>query len=164
MGFLLFSILFVLAVATLVIARSRLIQKRQQSNTQWSPSEEKTKSGIHPTSTIPVSPPQTPLVKVTEPIHIEPLSDFDWTTVEPEKHRPFKPTYHITMGTSPVPFNPLYPLTIPALRACTPSDLILIDKNYLSRITSRQSIVRDHESTVLGFIPEGIPAIYETYT
>jgi len=29
---------------------------------------------------------------------IEPLPDFDWKTTEPIKFRPFKPTYHITMG------------------------------------------------------------------
>ncbi|KAH8645500.1 hypothetical protein BX600DRAFT_478233 [Xylariales sp. PMI_506] len=31
-------------------------------------------------------------------LKIEPLKDFDWETTEPLKFRPFKPTYHITMG------------------------------------------------------------------
>jgi len=101
MAFLLLSILFVLAVATLVVARSRSSQKDQQTTPQWSLSEEKTGFGLRTPSPITISPPKTPEVKGTEPIHIEPLPDFDWTTVEPEKHRPFKPTYHITMGTSP---------------------------------------------------------------
>ena len=30
---------------------------------------------------------------------VEPLWDFDWTTKEPEKFRPFKPKYHLTMGS-----------------------------------------------------------------
>jgi hypothetical protein len=30
---------------------------------------------------------------------IEPLHDFDWKTAPKRQLRPFKPTYHITMGT-----------------------------------------------------------------
>lgn len=30
---------------------------------------------------------------------IEPLHDFDWKSTEPLKIRPFKPKYHLTMGT-----------------------------------------------------------------
>lgn len=29
---------------------------------------------------------------------IEPLEDFDWSTTEPIRIRPFKPKYHLTMG------------------------------------------------------------------
>jgi hypothetical protein len=29
---------------------------------------------------------------------IEPLHDFDWSTTDPIKLRPFKPVYHLTMG------------------------------------------------------------------
>jgi hypothetical protein len=29
---------------------------------------------------------------------IEPLDDFDWKATPPMKLRPFRPTYHITMG------------------------------------------------------------------
>lgn len=29
---------------------------------------------------------------------VEPLSTFDWSRHDPLKIRPFKPTYHITMG------------------------------------------------------------------
>ncbi|KAF5878741.1 uncharacterized protein Bfra_000908 [Botrytis fragariae] len=35
---------------------------------------------------------------------ITPLSDFDWRTTEPLKLRPFKPVYHMTMGTK-LPLN-----------------------------------------------------------
>ncbi|KAK3320144.1 hypothetical protein B0T19DRAFT_493264 [Cercophora scortea] len=81
-------------------------------------------------------------------MEIKPLTDFDWTTVEPEKLRPFKPTYHITMG----------------LRASTPSDLILIDRGYLRCIQGRQAIMVDHEATVLGAIPAGHAAVKELYS
>lgn len=30
---------------------------------------------------------------------IEPLHDFEWSTTEPIKVRPFKSKYHLTMGT-----------------------------------------------------------------
>ena len=30
---------------------------------------------------------------------IEPLSDFDWSTTPPARIRPFKPKFHLTMGT-----------------------------------------------------------------
>ena len=30
---------------------------------------------------------------------IEPLQDFDWSTTSPVQIRPFKPIYHLTMGT-----------------------------------------------------------------
>lgn len=29
---------------------------------------------------------------------MEPLYDFDWKTAEPQRFRPFKPAYNITMG------------------------------------------------------------------
>jgi hypothetical protein len=42
-------------------------------------------------------PKKTPESKKTP--DLEPLKDFDWQTVQPLQLRPFKPTYHITMGT-----------------------------------------------------------------
>ncbi|GAB1317384.1 hypothetical protein MFIFM68171_07594 [Madurella fahalii] len=79
---------------------------------------------------------------------IEPLADFDWKATPPMKLRPFKPTYHITM----------------ALQNSTPSDLILIDSNYLSRVTSRRAIMATHPSTVLGVLPAGHGPVRELYT
>lgn len=38
---------------------------------------------------------------------IEPLGNFDWKTTRPMKLRPFKPTYHITMGVSIPAFLPV---------------------------------------------------------
>lgn len=29
---------------------------------------------------------------------VEPLKDFNWEVTKPEQFRPFKPTYHLTMG------------------------------------------------------------------
>jgi hypothetical protein len=33
--------------------------------------------------------------------NLEPLENFDWSTTEPIKIRPFKPKYHLTMGQTP---------------------------------------------------------------
>lgn len=38
--------------------------------------------------------------KSDEKTDITPLKDFDWQNIDPAKHRPFKPVYHITMGTT----------------------------------------------------------------
>ncbi|KAK3386300.1 hypothetical protein B0T20DRAFT_449352 [Sordaria brevicollis] len=81
-------------------------------------------------------------------VRIEPLKDFDWKTTEPLRFRPFKEMYHITM----------------ALQASTPSDLILIDSNYLSRIHYRRHILSKHESEVIGCLPEGKEAVRELYS
>ncbi|KAM7184555.1 Protein of unknown function (DUF3445) domain containing protein [Naviculisporaceae sp. PSN 640] len=141
MAIIVFCVLLVLVTISLLI-RSRLFtssRPRQPLSTDKLSFKHESR----------ITPPKTPVEDTTAAVEIkiEPLPDFDWTKVEPEKHRPFKPTYHITM----------------ALKNSTPSDLVQMDKNYLSRIINRQAIVRDHESTVLGYIPEGIPAIYEVY-
>ncbi|KAK8113791.1 hypothetical protein PG999_005860 [Apiospora kogelbergensis] len=75
-------------------------------------------------------------------------ADFEWETTEPQKYRPFKPIYYITM----------------ALRSSTPSDLIAIDSNYLSRIQLRQGLIRDHARHVVGCLPSGADAVRETYS
>ncbi|KAK4241195.1 hypothetical protein C8A03DRAFT_12527 [Achaetomium macrosporum] len=79
---------------------------------------------------------------------IEPLRDFDWQVTRPLKLRPFKPTYNITM----------------AIQATTPSELILMDSNYLSRVTARRQIVWKHTSAVHGAIPSGHAPIRELYS
>ncbi|KAA8629705.1 hypothetical protein SMACR_12077 [Sordaria macrospora] len=79
---------------------------------------------------------------------IVPLPDFNWKTTEPLKFRPFKPRYHITM----------------ALQNSTPSDLIIIDNNYLSRIRYRQETLSLHADEVMGVLPEGREAVRELYT
>ncbi|ORY66578.1 uncharacterized protein BCR38DRAFT_430734 [Pseudomassariella vexata] len=81
-------------------------------------------------------------------LKILPLHNHDWQSTEPLKFRSFKPIYHITM----------------ALRSSTPSDMIVIDTNYLSRIQLRKSIMANHAEHVLGFIPSGISAVQETYS
>lgn len=35
---------------------------------------------------------------------IEPLTDFDWARTEPLQLRPYKPKFHLTMGTFPLPW------------------------------------------------------------
>lgn len=79
---------------------------------------------------------------------IIPLPDFDWKSTEPLKFRPFKPIYHLTMG----------------LTRLTISDLIAMDKTYLSRVTLRKEIMRTHPSTVLQARPESTSAVNELYT
>ncbi|KAK8088508.1 hypothetical protein PG997_003469 [Apiospora hydei] len=80
---------------------------------------------------------------------VNPVADgFNWETTGPHKFRPFKPIYYITM----------------AVRSSTPSDLIAIDSNYLSRIQLRQDLIRDHADHVVGSLPSGADAVRETYT
>ncbi|KXJ91531.1 hypothetical protein Micbo1qcDRAFT_163287 [Microdochium bolleyi] len=72
------------------------------------------------------------------PPKIEPVpQDFSWQDTVPLKLRPFKPTYFITM----------------ALRSSTPSDLIVMDSNYLQRIRDRKDVIKSHPEHVLGCIP-----------
>lgn len=49
---------------------------------------------------------------------IEPLPDFDWRTATPMNLRPFKPTYHITMGVCHISSHPNMPARP---RTCTSS-------------------------------------------
>ncbi|GFN21332.1 heme-dependent oxidative N-demethylase family protein [Aspergillus tubingensis] len=79
---------------------------------------------------------------------IEPLDDFQWDKTEPLILRPFKPRYHITMG----------------IEGATLSELIQIDKHYLSRITLRTTLIQDKRASVLGASPRSIPAVKELYS
>ncbi|PLB55202.1 hypothetical protein P170DRAFT_461118 [Aspergillus steynii IBT 23096] len=79
---------------------------------------------------------------------IQPLTPFDWQTTEPEKHRPYKPKYNLTMS----------------IEKTTLSDLLAIDNTYLDRITLRRQIMADHEETVLAANDASLPAIQELYT
>lgn len=78
-----------------------------------------------------------------------PLPDFDWATTEPIKQRPFKAKYHLTMGM-------LFPssfqgpsLTAIGLTNSSFSELIQMDKTYLSRLKTRKQIMQDHRDIVL---------------
>jgi hypothetical protein len=46
------------------------------------------------------------LVEHGSPPVIQPLLDFDWQRTVPRKFRPFRPIYHITMGTEPLTESP----------------------------------------------------------
>ncbi|KAM0721264.1 hypothetical protein Q7P37_003552 [Cladosporium fusiforme] len=79
--------------------------------------------------------------------NIEPLHDFDWRTTEPMKLRPFKLTYHLTMGLETIPL----------------SDLIQIDNTYASRIKLRRQIMHDHPEATLACNLEAEQAVSELY-
>ena len=51
-----------------------------------------------------------------------------------------------------------------ALQTATPSSLIILDKNYLSRVTARRKIISSYPSTVLGSIPSGLAPLREAYS
>ncbi|RSL99886.1 hypothetical protein CDV31_012020 [Fusarium ambrosium] len=78
---------------------------------------------------------------------IEPLESFDWRTKKPPQFRGFKPKYNISMG----------------IRRDTPSELLSIDHDYLDRVNQRREILKQHQDTVCGFLPEGEQAVLEIY-
>ncbi|KFY46680.1 hypothetical protein V495_02313 [Pseudogymnoascus sp. VKM F-4514 (FW-929)] len=79
--------------------------------------------------------------------HVEQLVGFDWKTTEPLKHRPFKPKYHLTM----------------ALQKTDVNNLIVMDKNYLDRITLRRKAIAEYPSTVVGHLDGSRAAVEELY-
>lgn len=99
--------------------------------------------------------PQT--VELTRPVKehggddktplITPLDGLVWQDEKPKQLRPFKPTYHITL----------------ALQADTPQELITIDRDYLSRVTLRRSLLAAHGGTVHGCTRPGHAAVRELY-
>ncbi|KPI40378.1 uncharacterized protein AB675_7531 [Cyphellophora attinorum] len=76
--------------------------------------------------------------------------DFDYTKTEPAQLRPFKPKYHLTMGNHWPPELPSADspdstdTDFPALENLNPDDLILMDKNYKSRLAYRRKILAEH--------------------
>ncbi|KAK1985242.1 hypothetical protein LZ30DRAFT_584585 [Colletotrichum cereale] len=93
------------------------------------------------------SPPRT-IQPMPSRADVEPLNEFDWRRNDPIKHRSFKPVYHITMS----------------IQASSPDDLIIFDKAYLDRVRNRRQILKENTSKVAGVVPEGIPALHETWT
>ncbi|KFY01814.1 hypothetical protein O988_02539 [Pseudogymnoascus sp. VKM F-3808] len=79
--------------------------------------------------------------------HVEQLDGFDWKTTEPLKHRPFKPKYHLTM----------------ALQKTDVNNVIIMDKNYLDRVTLRQKAIAEYPSTMVGHLEGSRPAVEELY-
>ncbi|CAG7946172.1 unnamed protein product [Penicillium salamii] len=78
---------------------------------------------------------------------VNPLSNFDWKTKEPLKIRPFKPKYNLTMS----------------IQIATVDELIEMDKNYLERITLRESLVEQYPDQVSAADDSAKPAIDEFY-
>ena len=50
-----------------------------------------------------------------------------------------------------------------AIQATTPSDLIVMDTHYLSRVTARRELMDTHASTILGCTPAGVAPLRELY-
>ncbi|KAK4180918.1 hypothetical protein QBC36DRAFT_2131 [Triangularia setosa] len=95
----------------------------------------------------PITTEQAASAIIHNDIKIESLPDFSWQDTPPLQLRPFKPKYHITM----------------AIQTSSPSDLIIMDKNYLDRVTDRKSILTSHPEIVKGYIPSGISPLRELY-
>ncbi|KAF2852978.1 hypothetical protein T440DRAFT_24353 [Plenodomus tracheiphilus IPT5] len=79
---------------------------------------------------------------------ITPLPNFDITTEEPLKLRPFKPKYHMTMAIENLPFSHLLPF----------------DNTYLPRLTLRSHLLRTHPHETHACNPRAIPSVLELYT
>ncbi|KAK3708680.1 hypothetical protein LTR37_011402 [Vermiconidia calcicola] len=85
---------------------------------------------------------------LSDPYHdIEPLRNFDWSTTEPIKIRPFKPKYHLTM----------------ALEHCPLSELVAIDNTYLERMQIRKSVMDQHPKETYQCYEPCVPAVMEMY-
>ncbi|KAL3435791.1 hypothetical protein BDV09DRAFT_65894 [Aspergillus tetrazonus] len=65
---------------------------------------------------------------------VTPLPGFNWETTEPLVFRPFKPKFHLTMAISHLDL----------------SDLIPMDKTYLSRLSLREKLLAEHPDVVRG--------------
>ncbi|CAG8364229.1 unnamed protein product [Penicillium salamii] len=78
---------------------------------------------------------------------VSPLSNFDWKTKKPLKIWPFKPKYNLTMS----------------IQDATVDELIEMDKNYLERITLRESLIEQYPDQVSAADDSAKPAIDEFY-
>ncbi|KAL4785686.1 hypothetical protein BJX76DRAFT_346867 [Aspergillus varians] len=93
-----------------------------------------TKYGLAPIPS-PFSGPETktnPGTHASGYAPITPLPVFNWATTDPLVFRPFKPKYHLTMGTSNL----------------DPSELIPMDKTYLSRLSLRKELLDEYPDVV----------------
>lgn len=112
-----------------------------------------------------VKPDEKEKASAPASLTIEPDTEFVLEKAEPRKLRPFKPVYHITMGTYlSVPNNGSSTNKPLGVQADTPSELITIDRDYPSRILKRRSLIETQGSTVHGCTPHGTEAVHELYT
>ncbi|KAL4868879.1 hypothetical protein BDV12DRAFT_90990 [Aspergillus spectabilis] len=91
----------------------------------------------NPDNGIPMSPKPIPETKPQpEPETYPPITPlpqaFNWETTDPIILRPFKPKYHLTMG----------------ITTLEPSELIPMDKTYLSRLALRKQLLQEHPDVV----------------
>ena len=78
--------------------------------------------------------------------------EFDINRALPRPYRPFRWAYHQTMCTS-FTFHHSCKLTRIALTKMEPDWWLELDKNYVSRIKLRQSLVAQHGKSVLDYLP-----------
>jgi hypothetical protein len=95
---------------------------------------------------------------------IEPLYNFDVDKEPPAKLRPFKPKFHMTMGTdAPHPSSSSPTKSSPALENTTLSDLIPMDSTYRERLKLRTKLLEEERHEILACNPIAIPAVLELY-
>ncbi|KAL6235565.1 hypothetical protein BDW75DRAFT_135093 [Aspergillus navahoensis] len=87
--------------------------------------------GIKPPS---LSPEKKPEESPSGYPPVMPLHNFNWETIDPLVFRPFKSKFHLTMAISNLDL----------------SDLIPMDKTYLSRLSLREKLLTEHPDVVRG--------------
>ncbi|PHH50210.1 hypothetical protein CFIMG_006354RAa [Ceratocystis fimbriata CBS 114723] len=102
----------------------------------------RSKSRCQRPSILPEKQPQhvLPVIGSSENVSLE--------TTDPEKFRPWKPIYNITM----------------AIERDSPSNLICMDREYAERIAIRKAIIEEFPEKSHGYMPEGVDSIHEIYS
>ncbi|KAL5606444.1 hypothetical protein BROUX41_002860 [Berkeleyomyces rouxiae] len=93
-------------------------------------------------SILPEKHPKTPL-----PV-IEALENVSLESTGPEKFRPWKPVYNITM----------------AIERDSPSNLICMDSEYAERIAMRKAIITEFPEKSHGYTADGVSSIHDIYS
>lgn len=75
------------------------------------------------------------------------LTNFNYAETPPIKHRPFQPTYNLSM----------------ALQRCDPSTLVVMDSTYLERINLRRQLMKTHREVTLGANAIATSAVAQLY-
>ena len=78
---------------------------------------------------------------------VDPLPSFEYSSIEPSSHRPFKTKRHVVMG----------------LKRIAKTESIAIDWDYLERINLRKRLISDHPDITVGTSKAANPAIWELY-
>ncbi|KFY94168.1 hypothetical protein V498_04012 [Pseudogymnoascus sp. VKM F-4517 (FW-2822)] len=151
---------FLIGLAVLVTGFTLFFAKRYR-NVRPSPTQdvpaEREKEVINDKDALPGTP------TILGPV--ETLISFDWKTTEPLKHRPFKPKYHLTMGRQlpRVQTGNQSLMASAALQKTDINNLIVMDKNYLDRVTLRRKVIGEYPATVVGHLDGSRGAVKELY-